>query len=270
MNLDVSPQLPPQHYEQQVSNWAAFNPGEWQQDLFTIPIEVGLIAAASQFNTIRATPLWPFANETADKEPKNTTYTRTALLPFAIGTSAAVLSGLTLFSENFPLYRHSIGWIHAHLLTELATCTAKVTFQRKRPFYDKKVSEGNKPSQDDRYSFFSGHSSHAFAFATYSSAMMFKYSESAVLNWTFSGLIYTGAGIIAASRITDNAHYVSDVIVGSLVGTLISALVFFRVEDVYAKSKKETKQSLNLNISPLVFRDDLQKSWYGVNIEFNI
>lgn len=270
MSLDVAPQLPPQHYEQQLSHWTEFNPGEWQQDIFTVPLEVGLIATVGQFNTNRTTPLWPFANETADKEAKKTTYPRSTLLPYALGTSAVVLSGLSLFTKNFPLYRHGIGWIHAHLLTELATCTAKVTFQRKRPFYDKKTAEGQTPSQDDKYSFFSGHASHALAFATYSSALMFKYSESTVLNWTYASLIYTGAGIIAASRVTDNAHYVSDVIVGSLVGTLISALVFFRVEEVNTKRKEENKQSLNFNISPIVFRDDLQKPWYGANIEFNI
>ncbi|MGY3805262.1 phosphatase PAP2 family protein [Pigmentibacter ruber] len=268
MTLDLPPQTIPQHYEEKLSNWSSFNPGEWKQDIFTIPLEIGLIAGINQYSSMRSTPLWPFNNEVADKDPKETTYPRSKLLPYALGTSAAIIGGLSLYSSDFPTYRHGIGWIHAHLLTEVATSTAKVTFQRKRPFYDKKVSQGNQPSIDDKYSFFSGHASHAFTFATYSSALLFKYSDSSLLNWTYASLIYTGASIIAASRVTDNAHNTSDVITGAIVGTIISAFVFFRVEEV--NEKKQEKLIHNLNMSPIVYRDEVNKSWYGINVDFNI
>lgn len=266
MTLDESTvQSPPQHYEQRLSNWSSFNPGEWQQDLVTIPLEIGLIAAVNEFIPSRSNSLWPFDNEKADKNAKETTYPRSDLLPYILGTSATLVGGLAFFTDHFPFYRVSIGWIHAHLLTEVATSTAKTTFQRKRPFYDKKAEQGATMAKDDKFSFFSGHASHAFAFATYSSAMLFEYSNSLLLNWTYTGFIFTAAGIIAASRVTDNAHYVSDVIVGGLVGTIISGLVFYRMQDVYTKSK--TNSAFHYNISPLVFRDELEKPWYGVNLE---
>ncbi|WGL60575.1 phosphatase PAP2 family protein [Pigmentibacter sp. JX0631] len=270
MTQELPPQIAPQHYEEKSSNWSKFNPGEWKQDIFTIPLEIGLIAGINQFSTIHTTSLWPFNDEVADKDPKETTYPRSKLLPYALGTSAAILGGLSLYSNEFPTYRHSIGWIHAHLLTEVATSTAKVTFQRKRPYYDKKVSQGGTLGADDRYSFFSGHASHAFTFATYSSALLFQYSNSSILNWTYASLIYTSAGVIAASRVTDNAHYTSDVITGAIVGTLISAFVFFRVEEVNTNNKKEEQIIYNFNMSPIAFRDDTKNSWYGFNVEFNI
>ena len=98
----------------------------------------------------------------------------------------------------------------------------------------KTVIKRRRPNQGDYRSFFSGHSSTTFA------AMHF-------LNKEFQGLIdqadisnsstrifvkaatftllYGWAGVVAYSRVNDNQHYLSDVLIGGAVGILLSELI---------------------------------------------
>ena len=262
----AEPIQPPKEDLQNSLSWMSFNPGDLNQDLVTLPLEGGLIAAINAFYTPKAIAIWPFNNETDNLEPRNTTYTATKLAPYALGAVTFVLGGLTLSNDNFQLGTHARGWLHAILLTEIATSTAKVTFQRKRPFYDYPNADGPN-SYDNRFSFFSGHTSHAFSFATYSTALMFEYSNSRILNWSYAALSYAGATVIANSRVTDHAHNVSDVIVGGIVGTLISAAVFYRVENVIQKKKELSAKKYEFQAIPYAFNDDTNKTWYGANFE---
>ena len=261
------PQLPPEQPQSSLS-WMTFNPGDLKQDLITLPLEGALIGAMNYFYTPKASPIWPFNDEAANESPRPTTLPASKVLPYALGTATLVLGGLSLTNDDFALGTHVRGWLHAVLLTELATSTAKVTFQRKRPFYDTVEREDGTNSYDARFSFFSGHASHAFSFATYSSALMFQYSNSPLLNWSYAALAYSTATWVASTRVKDHAHNVSDVVAGGIVGTAIAAAVFYRVEQVDKAHKAKSSSKFDYQVIPYAFNDDSNNTWYGANLEF--
>ena len=111
--------------------------------------------------------------------------------------------------------------MYNHLLTELF----KNTISRERP------------DASDTKSFFSGHTSTAFV----TSAFLFRECAALIDEWQPAGesaLLRTGlkasafavfygwAGYVGYSRLADKKHYVSDVLVGALAGTLIGNLVY--------------------------------------------
>ncbi len=88
---------------------------------------------------------------------------------------------------------------------------------------------------DGMKSFPSGHSSTAFALATYFSLYLggeYLWGKQARF-WTMPiaalamGVMVTAAGFVAASRLSDNRHHVEDVIVGAGLGTTIAAGTYF-------------------------------------------
>ena len=103
--------------------------------------------------------------------------------------------------------------------------------------YVKSVVKRTRPDGEDNRSFFSGHTSTTFAAATY----LWKELDDFYDDWdvtkndnslknvfeisTFS-VLYGWAGFVGYSRIRDNKHYLSDVIIGAAVGTLISHFVY--------------------------------------------
>jgi membrane-associated phospholipid phosphatase len=267
MFFSEPPQSPPLEPSQSSLSWMSFNPGDLKQDFITLPLEGALIGSVNYFYTPKATPVWPFNNESANLDPRPTTLHGSTIMPYALGAATFVLGGLTLSNDDFALGTHVRGWLHAVLLTELATSTAKVTFQRKRPFYDTIEQNGGTTTYDDRFSFFSGHASHAFSFATYSSALMIQYSKSPILSWTYAALAYSAATYIASTRVTDHAHNVSDVIAGGIVGTAIAAAVFYRVEQIDKVHKINSSNNLDYKVVPFVFNDDSNKNWFGINID---
>lgn len=264
----TEPPSPPPEKPQSSLSWSSFNPGEFKQDLVTLPLEGALIGALNYFYTPRSDSIWPFINENENAPLSNTSLPRTTLFPVALGASALVLGGLSLTNNDLSLGTQIRGWGHAILLTELATTAAKVTVQRERPFYDTEQKTYGKTSDDDRLSFFSSHSSHAFSFATYSSALMFTYSNSTWLNWTYAITAYSAATWVASTRVTDNAHHVSDVVAGGIVGTAIAALVFYRVQQVDKIQKANSSSGSKLQINPFTFNDNSNKVWYGANLDF--
>ncbi len=259
------PDLPPQEKVIAPLSWSHFNPGDLKQDLITLPLEAGLIEAISVSYTHQGLSLWPFHSESAKKTNLPTTLSRSTLLPIGLGVTAAIFGVLKLSNDDFSLGTQLRGFLHAHLLNEIATSTAKTTFQRKRPFYDTEVSSGIKPAEDNQFSFFSGHASHAFTFATYTSGLMLKYTNNPILSWSYTAAAYTTAAWIASTRVNDHAHNVSDVIVGALVGTIISGAVFYRVQQVDAVHKKTSDKDLifDYQFLPYTFQDNNKRSWYA-------
>ncbi|KAB8031788.1 phosphatase PAP2 family protein [Fluviispira multicolorata] len=264
-----SPDLPPKETDLAPLSWAHFNPGDLKQDLITLPLEGAIIGAINAFYSPRAESLWPFNHESANKNTAKTTLTRSALLPYSLGVATLVFGGLKLSNDDFFIGTQIRGLLHAHLLNEIATSAAKVSFQRKRPFYDTEVNAQLTPAEDDRFSFFSGHASHAFTFATYTSALMLKYSENPYLSWTYTIAAYSTAAWIALTRVADNAHHVSDVIVGGLVGTVIAGSVFYRVQQIDSINKQmgNTKNNFDFQFIPYTFQDNSKKTWYAGSFE---
>lgn len=88
-----------------------------------------------------------------------------------------------------------------------------------------------RPNGNDKHSMPSGHTSHSFAVA-------------AVTNELYGNKIgtaaYLVAGLVAISRINDNKHYLSDVIIGAGLGTVIGR--------GFAKTFRDSKSEPNIQI----------------------
>ncbi|MBU1099261.1 MAG: phosphatase PAP2 family protein [Bacteroidetes bacterium] len=123
--------------------------------------------------------------------------------------------------------------IYTYTVTEIA----KTIFKRERP------------DNSDTRSFFSGHTSTTFAGATflflelndiYTNTKWIvenKYLLKAIQTTTFACL-YGWAGYVGYCRIQDNRHYLSDVLIGASIGTVISYILhqsYFCEDDSFLK-----------------------------------
>ncbi len=254
----------PPSYEERLSS--TFRPGDFSQDKYTLPIEVGLISVLSNFYTPRSKTLFPGFDQSTNESNNKTTYGRTMLLPYAIGT------GLSLYNKDFSLWTEARGFAHALLLSEVAAMSAKHIFQEKRPNYNSQLSthQGEEKS-DSRASFYSDHASQAFAFTTYTSLLMFKYSNSMVVSCIYGSTSTVASSIISYSRVTDHAHHLSDVLVGAFMGSAISALTFFRVQEVQKQAHKPVNQTfVNWAITPEVRQESNGQTSYIANLNLEI
>jgi len=101
----------------------------------------------------------------------------------------------------------------------------------------KNLVRRDRPDGSDTQSFFSGHTANTFAAATFLHLELFDlYDEwdlakenpifnSALRTTTFS-VLYGWAGYVGYSRLRDNKHYLSDVVIGAAVGSLISYFLY--------------------------------------------
>lgn len=145
---------------------------------------------------------------------------------------------LALYSSNIILqnrYYHDslILSLQSLLMTQGITELSKKTFKRARP----------RKSPDDAFdfgikgeSFFSGHSSGAWSYLT---VIAGRHPE---VKW----LAYSFAACVSLSRIYEDAHWTSDVILGALVGYSIGRLTL-RFDSKYAR---------RINILPYINQDE--------------
>lgn len=113
------------------------------------------------------------------------------------------------------------------------------------PFYRfKKDANGNKPDSYSYTSFPSGHTTLAFAAAT---VYAMEYSDRPIVPI----LSYSAASLIGLSRITENKHWASDVLIGGILGHLIGRQVVNNYHR-YAKLKSEeaAKKKNTLSFAP--------------------
>jgi len=204
---------------------AFFRPGSLEQDLYTLPIELLFLGVMNVSYTRSAEPLWPFKKEHNFENRNRTRHPIGILLPAITGISVGTFGVVSYFKPHLEFWTLLRGFVHAHFLTEIGTSLAKLSFQRKRPFADRERARGAS-REDDRKSFFSGHASHSFAFATYSSLVVFKAFNGHPLTSLFGLAAVGGAWHVAATRAKDKQHHVSDVVAGSLFGMASSYFVF--------------------------------------------
>jgi hypothetical protein len=210
----------------------SFNPGLLSQDVLTIPLEAGLIASMNHTYTPTPKPLVKFENEVVPEGRKASRHPKELLVPIGAAWALGTLGYLESQTDRFPVAPYLRGWIHSHLITEIATTFSKTAFQRPRPFYEKEVKKGSKIRKDDRLSFFSGHASHAFTFAGYSSSMMLSETNHSIGAWAYTGVAMLLAASVARARAIDGQHNWTDVIAGSFVGLTTSVFVQKRVSEV--------------------------------------
>lgn len=120
----------------------------------------------------------------------------------------------------------------------------------------------DRPDGSDYRSFFSGHTSTAFVTASY----LYREFDTFFNNWEFTAnnkelktlfkasafsALYGYAGYVATSRMKDNKHYLSDVLIGAAVGTLIGNLVY---GNYFQQPQSNCNVGLNLiNDAPSVY-----------------
>ncbi|MCG3121515.1 MAG: hypothetical protein ALAOOOJD_04633 [bacterium] len=140
----------------------------------------------------------------------------------------AMIDAVGIHDYSAVTYARMFRFQQALYYTKVVTHLAKRNIQRYRP-------DGS-----DTYSFFSGHTSTAFATSTflYLEARDFidglaqsRGGQLPLLSprgWKLVsfGALYGWAGYVGFSRIHDKKHYLSDVLVGAASGTLVSYLVY--------------------------------------------
>ena len=253
------------------SHVGSFRPGDFNQDIYTIPIEIGLIASINAFYSPRSQTLLPWYAGQVDLVTRPTKYTRGLLLPYTITTSFLVLAGLDIYQPRFHFWNETRGLAHALLLAEIANASAKTIVQEKRPNYNYELSKNGIESPDSRASFYSGHANQAFALSTYTSLLMFEYCDSKVVSTVYSILATSAAGVVSYSRLQDHAHHMTDVFIGAILGSTISWLTFNRVQEVEKENNKISQENnFQFHITPGYTRDDDGHSWYTADLKLEL
>jgi membrane-associated phospholipid phosphatase len=152
---------------------------------------------------------------------------------WTVSVGAGVLAGTLVIGGDDSRWYHAKGVAESLVTGSAITAALKLTFGRHRPDWA--------PSTDldeDRRSFPSGHSTQAFAIATYATAYLRRH----VFNAYRDGdrfpayeiatyvLLYGGATGVAAERVFHHQHHVTDVLAGAALGTTTS-LLFFRYQE---------------------------------------
>ncbi|MEW6196305.1 MAG: phosphatase PAP2 family protein [Bacteroidota bacterium] len=158
-----------------------------------------------------------FGSIDKDIFPRSVFYSR-----LFITTSLNIFTETDITQEDYKrIFLFQKSMIYTHTITEIV----KSITNRKRP-----------DGSDDR-SFFSGHTSTTFAASTF----LFLELNDLYDNWSLTrdnpflktsfnvvsfSALYGWAGYVGYCRIRDKKHYLSDVLVGAAVGTLISMVVY--------------------------------------------
>jgi membrane-associated phospholipid phosphatase len=132
-------------------------------------------------------------------------------------SAAALLAGLA--THNPELRETGRDAIEASILASgVVTPVIKRIAGRSRPNADQGAYDFHPFGGNE--SFPSGHATNAFAVASVFAAH--------AKGWVVPAVAYTLASGVAASRVNDNVHYTSDVIVGAAIGTAIGRSIVYR------------------------------------------
>ena len=200
-----------------------------------------------KYTTPRDTP-WAFSS-TEGGAPK-ASWEIPGYAVTALGGVSAL--GMVLSGDKSRMY-HVKGLAQALSTGVFLTGATKVLVGRHRPDW---TADSN--TDGSRRSFPSGHATQAFAIATYTALYLRghvfdKYRGDKVLPWweaaTYAG-IGLGATALAGERVLHNRHYLSDVVVGGLVGTATSALFYWYQDSRYDKHRRASERKQLVITSP--------------------
>ena len=140
---------------------------------------------------------------------------------FLVGGAIAASSGVALFGRDDPADGMTLFMVHLQAMasTSFLTQVSKRSFGRTRPLY----ADGRRETRPDAHaSFWSGHA--ALSFSAASSGCTLQVREALfdpwATPWLCGGLFGMAAGA-GALRIVADKHYLSDVIVGAVMGTTV-------------------------------------------------
>ena len=144
---------------------------------------------------------------------------RTTVAPGAYIIGASLYTAGRL-SHNTKLADLGLHGTEALVVGELTATLMKGTIGRARPFVGKGANDYGmgRGFGDNRFkSFPSGHSVSAFAAAAAVTSETSRWSPDT--RWVVGPLLYGGAALVGASRMYNNQHWASDVIIGAGIGT---------------------------------------------------
>ena len=143
-----------------------------------------------------------------------------ALGPTELFVSSLVVLGTGLVAKKPGLTNFAEDNLQAQLYTGGICYFSKVFFGREGPGGNRRYWAGPFQFEDGNYqSFFSGHTSVAFATAT----SIYLHSHK---KWWVGLLSYGVATCVGINRVQRQAHYTSDVFFGAALGTAVSSFVY--------------------------------------------
>ena len=104
----------------------------------------------------------------------------------------------------------------------------------------KEIIDRDRPNGSDNRSMPSGHTSHSFTVAAVVNELYGKEAGIAA---------YLLAGLVGISRINDNKHYLTDVIIGAGLGTIIGRGFAKTYRSYKSKNEKEINLSFSINLN---------------------
>jgi len=130
--------------------------------------------------------------------------------------------------SSFDDAKFFFSYVEAQGLTLLVTQVAKIVFDRHRPWLAyENVSAPmyvDAPRETANVSFFSGHTSAVFAAASFHHRMIQRFQGGGLHNAEVWGP-YLAATLVGLARISADKHYLTDVITGAIIGTLVARWV---------------------------------------------
>ena len=155
--------------------------------------------------------------------------------------SAAIL-GLYFFgnlSDNNNAEQLSVNLLTSSFLTGVTTLGLKTLFGRSRPYVADNQYEFNWFEFDYKFSSFpSGHTSLAFSFSTIMA------EQNKTLLW--KSIWFSAATLVGISRIYNNQHWLSDVLLGAAIGYITAKFVL-------KYNNTNSSENLNLPTNNIVF-----------------
>lgn len=160
-----------------------------------------------------------------------------------------------LYSANIFLREHqSTVWDESKLLLISQILNVAIVQSLKR------ITKEERPNKTNYHSFPSGHTSQAFVGAT---VLYHEYKESQPI-LAYSGYLFaTATGIL---RVTNNKHWIPDVLAGAGIGMLVTNLVYYFKPLKKWRPFKKKKESVT--ITPIFYAYGRGGYNLGMNITF--
>ncbi|MFM7201395.1 MAG: phosphatase PAP2 family protein [Myxococcota bacterium] len=195
----------------------------------------------------------------------------------AFYTGRAAVAGVTGQLQHDILPLHSfLTFAQAYGLNLTLTQTVKILVGRERPYFALNRQPTVERTDDATLSFFSGHSSSSFCLAAFVARDLTDALDQHALPdapastrfWLLRVLpsagLYSVAGLVATSRVVDQQHYLSDVLVGSLVGAVVGNGIYALHYDWAGQPKtRGEKTALRFQATSAGPQMPLYLSWGG-------
>jgi PAP2 superfamily len=234
--------------------FADYQPGNWRQDVWEIPVLAGLgYLVHNQWYVSH--PAFPYVPAQGLPYKKTSLTTSKLLIGMAPVYGLVSASYLGLGGNLLGWYKYSSGLAHSMLWTALVTDIAKNTVQEYRPYAKPNASHY---TQDEKASFFSGHASLVTGFFMYQGLWVQSLSINPAYKIAWQSLFASASIYADYTRVAENKHHIWDVAIGSAMGAGISYYIFNKT---YANIDTKTSSML---IEPIISWDPYsQNTNYG-------